>query len=211
MGNFYLVRRGQPVVNGVKESVSQFSFYMNDFALYFTTQKDNSRLNGYRDVRGSMAFKNMVLESEKTIIKGSCCQAVSNLVFFNLPAFMVNKNKELGGRQLETGLKELVEEQMKEAVFQWDAMTCIQLKDKYQSDLKKPKMAICSMNTNDLAELRSQVTRSIVKTVMLKNGITDYSIVEQSKAESTKGSNDLLNAYKSWTFENWQKWPKECR
>lgn len=46
---------------------------------------------------------------------------------------------------------------------------------------------------------------------MLKNGITDYSIVEQSKAESTKGSNDLLNAYKSWTFENWQKWPKECR
>jgi hypothetical protein len=46
---------------------------MNEFALYFTTLKDNNRLNGYRDVRGSIAFKNMVLESEEQIIKGSCC------------------------------------------------------------------------------------------------------------------------------------------
>jgi hypothetical protein len=72
-------------------------------------------------------------------------------------------------------------------------------------------MAICSLNTNDLGELKSQINRSIVKTVMLKHGITDYSVVEQSKAERASSSNDLLNAYKGWTFENWQKWPKECR
>lgn len=81
---------------------------MNDFALYFTTQKDNSRLNGYRDVRGSMAFKNMALEDDQTIIKGSCCRAVSSLVFFTLPPFMVNKNAELKGRELDASLKELV-------------------------------------------------------------------------------------------------------
>jgi len=57
-------------------------------------------------------------------------------------------------------------------------MTCIELKDKFMSNRKSYKMAICSLNTNDLAELRSQITRSIVKTVMLKNGITDYSVVE---------------------------------
>jgi len=37
---------------------------MNDFALYFTTPKDSTRLNGYRDIMGSITFKNMVIEDE---------------------------------------------------------------------------------------------------------------------------------------------------
>lgn len=57
------------MINGVRDSAQEMSVYVNDYALYFTKLRAEGRVNGYRDVLGSVSIKNqLVHENEEKLI-----------------------------------------------------------------------------------------------------------------------------------------------
>ena len=74
---------------GSRRLSQQYSVYLNNYALYFTEKKDKSDDGNYRDVKGSVAIKNMIMSNEESkILKGQCCKAVSKLLFYKQPSGM---------------------------------------------------------------------------------------------------------------------------
>lgn len=208
-GDFYLIRQGIEKVNGVRESAQEVSVYVNDFSLYFARLRAENRPTGYRDVLGSVSFKKqLVHENEEDIIveQGLCCQSLSKIELFEVPSFA---QKQLQNKQLEARFRNLVEEQFTEAtMFKWKQMTCFVVKVKGNSH---QDLALCSPVADRVQRLRMAISNNIIRLVMAEKGITDYTIMEETSRERTMGQNKEYDAFRNWSFESWQKWPKECK
>lgn len=196
-----MIRQGVEKVNGVRDSAQELSVYVNDFSLYFARLRAENRATGYRDIIGSVSFKReLVHDGEEKIIvnQGMCCQSLSKVEMFEVPSFAKAqmKNSELNAR-----FRNLVEEQYTEAnLFKWKQMTCFEVKVRSNSH---QDLAICSPVADRVQRLRLAISNNIIRIVMAEQGITDYSVMEETSREREMGNNKEYDAFRNWSFESW--------
>lgn len=162
---------------------------MNDFALYYTAKKEVGQANSYRNIRGSVPFKAVVNEKEAHDISTGakkCCSKVPNVMFYKMPEY--KSLKEV--KELPAEFRSTVTKFCKDDDRAMTTMICLQVS--YEFGGTDRDIAICSQITNQVIQLKAQLTQRLIKMAMKENGITDYTVVETNAAEEelTKDGKD---------------------
>lgn len=159
---------------------------MNDFALYYTAKTEVGQANSYRNIRGSVPFKAVVSEREARDIstgKEKCCKRVPSVMFYKMPDYKTIKNKV---REIPAEFTKTVNQYCQGDDQIMTTMICLTVQ--YEFGGTDRNIAICSQITNQVIQLKAQLTQRLIRMAMKQNGITDFTIVETNKDEEELAS-----------------------